>query len=269
MTRELAAVIFLLLAGVTPCLALVAHVRRSRYSPCQLLFLFLATLLTRLWWRAGGSRRLPDAAAGGAVVVCNHRSSVDPFFIQTIADRPTHWMVAREFCEHPAFAWFLLGICEAIPVGREGIDTRATRTCIRLAAEGGIVGVFPEGRINMTERFMLPGRPGAVLIALRARVPIIPCYIEGSPYDRVPWSPFFMPARVRLRIGEPLDLSAWYDQEPDKEVVQRLMLDCLNSIRRLADCEAGEAQLAGRDWKPSRQELERDMLASRRRARRR
>jgi 1-acyl-sn-glycerol-3-phosphate acyltransferase len=94
------------------------------------------------------------------VIVANHRSSVDPFFIQVVAPRAVHWMVAREYCEHWAFRWFLR-TCEVIPVSRGGIDTAATKQAIRLARGGGLIGMLPEGRINMTEEFMLPARPGA------------------------------------------------------------------------------------------------------------
>jgi 1-acyl-sn-glycerol-3-phosphate acyltransferase len=268
MNQEALALAFLLLVGAAACLVLVAGVRRSHYSPLQLLFKFLATLLTRFLWSVRGPRRLPLPPGQGAMIVSNHRSSIDPFFIQTVADRPTHWMVAREFCEHPAFSWFLQGICAVIPVRRGGIDTQATRMAIRLAAEGGLVGVFPEGRINMSEDLLLPARPGVIVMALRARVPIVPCYIQGSPYDRVAWSPFFMPARVRLAFGEPIDLSAHYDDYGDKAVVETLMLRCLRAIGALAGQEDFQPRLAGRDWKPSEAELEAQMDAAARRRRR-
>ena len=55
---------------------------------------------------------------------------------------------------------------------------------IRYAQEGGLVGLFPEGRVNTTDELLLPGRPGAALIALRARVPVIPCYVQGAALRR-------------------------------------------------------------------------------------
>ena len=268
MDREVLALAFLLLMAAAPVVVLAIFASRSQYSPLQLVFLFVATLLSRFLWGYRGPKRLPLKPGQGAVIVINHRSSVDPFFLQTIADRPTHWMVAREFCEHPGFSWFLHGICEVIPVRRGGIDTQATRMAIRLAAEGGLVGVFPEGRINMTDSLMLPSRPGAIVMALRARVPIVPCYIEGSPYNRVAWSPFFMPARVRIAFGEPLDLTDYYDSYRDKAMVRSLMLRCLKAIAALADRDDFEPQIAGRNWKPSQEELESQMDAADQRRRR-
>ena len=82
------------------------------------------------------------------LVICNHRSPVDPSFIQVATGpRVVHWMVAREYCEHPLLAWFFRA-SQAIPVGRGGIDTAATKLAIRLAEGGELVALFPEGRIQ-------------------------------------------------------------------------------------------------------------------------
>ena len=39
---------------------------------------------------------------------------------------------------------------------------------------------------------------GAALIALKARAPVIPCYIHGAPYDDTALGCLLMPAAVRL-----------------------------------------------------------------------
>jgi 1-acyl-sn-glycerol-3-phosphate acyltransferase len=238
--------------------------RPSGYSPLQRVLLFMDWLLVKFLWRGEVPHELPLAPGQGAVVVCNHRSSVDPFFIQFACDRPSHWMVAREYCEHAAFGLFLRQ-CEVIPTRRGGIDTAAIRQAIRLAEGGGIVGMFPEGRINMTEKFMLPVRPGAVMIALRARVPIVPIYIEGSPYRRVPWSPFFMRARVKVRAGEAVDLSQYYDQHVSSQQQREIMVMIAQEIAELAGRTDVEFEVAGRDWKPTAEQLEADMAENDRR----
>ena len=94
--------------------------------------------------------------------------------------------------------------------------------------------MLPEGRINMTEEFMLPARPGAALVALKASVPVVPCYIRGAPYRRYPWSPLLMPARVEVRFGEPIDLSEFHGREGETGVVQEFMLRILKALARLA-----------------------------------
>ena len=180
------------------------------------------------------------------MIVCNHRSSIDPAFIQlAIGQRVVHWMVAREYCDHPAFGWFLRA-AEAIPVGRGGIDTAATKMAIRLCQEGELVGLFPEGRINGGVEPLLPGRPGAALIALKAQVPVVPCFIQGAPYHGVVLDPLITPAKVRLTIGEPIDLSAHYGREGDREDLEEATLRLLREMARLAGRPDFQPSLAGR-----------------------
>ena len=93
----------------------------------------------------------------------------------------------------------------------------AIRTAIRLVQQGELVGVFPEGRINTTGQLLLPGRPGAAMIALKARAPVVPCYIHGAPYDGTTLGCLLMPASVRLEIGPPIDLSAYFDRDDRRE----------------------------------------------------
>ena len=253
------AIAFLLLL-VAGCLGYLAWLllRPGAYSPVQRVLLFLDWLVVKFLWRAELPPRLPIAEGQGVVLICNHRSSVDPFFLQLICGKPSHWMVAREFCEHPAFGWFLKQ-CEVIPTRRGGVDTGAIRQAIRLAEKGEIIGMFPEGRINMTERFMLPVRPGAVMVALRAKVPVLPVYIEGSPYRRTPWSPFFMPAHVKVHVGEPIDLSQYYDQRVTSEQQREIMAVLAQEIADLAGRSDVDFEHAGRDWKPTAEQLEADM----------
>lgn len=268
MLANLAAFVFLSVIVAIPLATAVALWLRTEMSAFQFFMWIMARLLTRLWWRATASGPLPLPAGQGAVLVCNHRSSVDPFFIQTLTTRKTHWMVAREFCEHPAFGWFLRA-CEVIPVNRGGIDTAATRAAIRLASDGQIVGMLPEGRINMTDRLLLAGRPGAALVALKAKVPIVPCYIEGAPYDQKPWSPFFMPAKVKVHFGQPLDLSNFFELEADENTPGEVLLRAMKAIAALAGEPNYEPQIAGKGWKPTAEELATDMAGSRRRRRER
>jgi 1-acyl-sn-glycerol-3-phosphate acyltransferase len=205
-------------------------------------------LLTRVLWRATVHGRLPIASGQGAVIVSNHISGVDPLFIALATNRPVHWMVAKEYHNHWAAGW-AFRILQAIPVSRGGIDTAATKLAIRYAAGGELVGLFPEGRVNMTDALLLPGRPGAALIALKARVPVVPCYVAGSPYDGTPFGSFLMTAKTTVRIGEAIDLSPYYDQANERGVQEELTRRFLIEIARLAGVEDYEPKIAGRHWK--------------------
>lgn len=222
---------------------------RKPLTPSQWLLYYCNLLLVRVLWRVELSERVPLPQDQGAVIICNHRSSIDPCIIHIVAGhRVVHWMVAQLYGER-TFIGRLLKTLEVIPVRRRGSDVSPTKAGIRLAAEGELVGMLPEGTINTTDEFMLPVRPGAVLVALKARVPILPCYIEGAPYHDVAWKPVFMRARVRLKVGKLLDLSEYYGREREEGVLAQLTLDCVREIAKLADRDDFQPRMAGRDWK--------------------
>ena len=248
--RILIAVIVILLAGTGAwALWLWRTIRRTHYTLAQAFWYFINLSVNKLLWRTKVSGQLPIGPDQGAVIVCNHRSGIDPLLIQMATERVVHWMVAGEYFEYRIMAacFHSLG---SIPVRRRGVDTAATKQAIRLAKEGKLVGLFPEGRINTSDDLLLPGRPGAALIALKAGVPVIPCYVAGAPYNGSALGPFLMTAHAHVTIGQPIDLSSYFGRESDREVLAELTKRFLKEIAHLAKNDGFEPQLAGKRWHP-------------------
>jgi 1-acyl-sn-glycerol-3-phosphate acyltransferase len=243
-----AIVIPLTLAGIW-ALWLWRTIRRTHYTLPQAIWYFINLTVNKLLWRTTVNGTLPIGPDQGAVIVCNHRSGIDPLLIQMATERVVHWMVAGEYFDYRIMAACFRSL-GSIPVGRRGVDTAATKQAIRLAKEGKLVGLFPEGRINTTADLLLPGRPGAAMIALKAGVPVIPCFIEGAPYNGSALGPFLMTAHARVTIGQPIDLSSYFGRESDREVLAELTKRFLKEIAHLAKNDAFEPQLAGKRWHP-------------------
>lgn len=220
--------------------------QQSGFRPLQYPLYWFGLPFARILWRARIVGRWQLPVGQGAVVVCNHRSPVDPAFIALGTKRGVHWMVAREYFSVPVFGTWLR-MLEAVPTRRGGVDTAAVKMTIRLARRGETVGIFPEGKINRTDDLLLPLRSGAVAIALTARVPIVPCYIVGSPYDgKSVYTFFFCPSKTVLTLGDPIDLSEYYDRHDDRELLDRLTLEVGRAMMRLAGKPDYEPELAGR-----------------------
>jgi 1-acyl-sn-glycerol-3-phosphate acyltransferase len=248
-TSEILAICVLALLAAALVGRIVVMIRRLPFSPIQSALYGFNYLMTRVLWRAQIRGPFPVPPGQGAVIVCNHRCPLDPSFIAITVPRAVHWMVAKEYCEHPAFRW-LLRMCEIIPVSRGGVDTAATKAAIRLVQNGELVGVFPEGRINTTEQTLLPGRSGAAMIALKARAPLVPCFIHGAPYDGTTIGCLFMSASVRLEIGQPIDLSPYFDRDDTRKVLEEVTRKLLREIARLGGDPDFQPQVAGRSYKP-------------------
>ena len=230
---------------------LVARFTWGRHYTFGLFVLYsINQFFTRVLWRAKVEGSIDLPAGQGAILVSNHRAGIDPLLIQLATKRVVHWLVAREYVEHRMMAW-AFRILQSIPVNRGGIDTAATKQAIRVVKGGGLVGMFPEGRINSTEEVLLPGRPGAALVALKAQVPVIPCYVHDAPYNGTALGSFLMRGQAKVKIGKPIDVSQFYDSYDDREVQQELTKRFMTEIARLAGVEKYEPKLAGKNWKPA------------------
>ncbi len=222
---------------------------RHRLNMTQWFFYHVNLFLCRFVWRVKGPKKLPIEVGQGAVLIGNHRCSVDPCFIQYAAGRrPVHWMVAALYEPH-SFLGRILGGLQTISIKKTGHDIGALKAAIRFAKAGELVGMMPEGNVNQSKDFMKPIRPGAIAVALSAGVPVIPCYIEDAPYHPVPWRPLFKFAQVKVHVGEPIDLSEYHGQQGNNPLVAELALRCVREIAKLAGRDDFEPQLAGRAWK--------------------
>lgn len=188
-------------------------------------------------WRA--NRQAPFPEQGGALVIANHRSPVDPLMIwmnhhlpwSSRRVRVIGFLTAKEYCEPPGLR-FITRAMRSIPVERGGSDMGPAREALRRLQNGELVGVFPEGRINLGEG-LLDATPGIAWLALRAQVPVFPVYLHGTPQKGSMATPFYTPSRVRVTYGEPIDLSAYRDKPKSRPVlmeVTRLLMERLAEI---------------------------------------
>ena len=102
---------------------------RSDYSFVETLLYLPAYLLTRLLWRVHFTNSAPEEIRGGAVLAANHRSSIDPMFIQLAARKRVHWMVAKEYCQNFAFRPILRALKSFPPIAREQISIPQRSPC--------------------------------------------------------------------------------------------------------------------------------------------
>jgi 1-acyl-sn-glycerol-3-phosphate acyltransferase len=144
-----------------------------------------------------GREHIP--ASGPFLLLSNHQSVLDPFFIEAFIDRPIHQMAKSTQFASPVFHLAMRGTF-AYPVRRFQVDPTAVRYTLRRLAEGDPVHIYIEGE-RTWDGSLQPPRPGALRIALKAGVPILPCVVDGS-YDVWPrWDRWPRRAPVRVAFG--------------------------------------------------------------------
>ena len=133
--------------------------------------------LIRIYHRARveGLDRVP--AEGPLILVGNHLSLLDPFYIGAFFPRKIRFMAKKESFRHPVARWF--GPFSRFSRGSRQSGPESLKTAIGVLRSGEVLGMFPEGgrRENAPMREL---KQGAAYLALKTGTPILPVYIEGT-----------------------------------------------------------------------------------------
>lgn len=124
-----------------------------------------------------GLEHLPPE--GGLIVATNHMSRMDTLhlFINPARTDLTA-LVADKYKKYPVFNW-VLDTGKVIWLDRSQADFTAFGAAADALKSGLPLGIAPEGTRSTTGELQA-GKPGAVLLAYKARVPIIPVGISGT-----------------------------------------------------------------------------------------
>lgn len=155
---------------------------------------------------------------GACIYVGNHYKMMDIVYMAAQTWECLHFVSKRENFEKK-FVGFLARSIKAIPVNRDGNDVRGLLDCFKCLKNGEKIAIYPEGTRNRTDAEMLPFKHGAAIMAIKTKTPIVPVVT----YKRPRW--FRM---THVLIGEPIDLSMYYDRKLTEEEMQ----DADNKVRQ-------------------------------------
>jgi 1-acyl-sn-glycerol-3-phosphate acyltransferase len=173
----------------------------------------------------------PIPPTGGAILVCNHTSSIDPVFLQAACPRLITWMMAKEYRNLFGVGWFFDAI-EPILVERSGKDMAATRAALRALNDGKVLGLFPEGKIENSHE-LLDFQTGVALLALKSGAPVYPAYLDGMQRRRGMLEAFITPGRTTLAFGPPVQLDQGMDGREGLEAATRQIRDAVAVLAQI------------------------------------
>lgn len=216
---------------------------------------------SRPWPRTGG--RLPlfpmtvsgrdHVPAGPLILAANHQSWMDVMVLFAACPFGIRFLAKDTLLHFPPVAWLLRTHGE-IPVDRgHGESLAAAREALR---SGDVLVIFPEGTIPDEENVpssaveaetgLLPGKTGAVRLAIETGAAIVPVGVTGTrealPIEAIPrlktW-PWPRRVPILVRFGSPIRLEgmAGADRRAVREETNRLM----RAIATLIDRPVREA----------------------------
>lgn len=185
--------------------------RRSPYAQVLLLCILVPVLhlLSRI--RVHGLKNIPD---GGFIVVANHPSVLDPFFVLIPLCRRLFFMGKSELfsgLRGRLYTWV-----GGFPVRRGVWDIDAFNTASQVVSRGKVFCMFPEGGVSPKGEYGST-KPGVGYITLLSGAPVLPIHLAGSDKLRRRWYSW---PRVCMRIGEPLHFSQ--SDNPTREQSQQV-----------------------------------------------
>lgn len=173
-----------------------------------------------------GRDNVPDE--GGALMVSNHQSFLDPALLGVQLRRPMSYLAKSELWNNPVFGWLITNL-NAFPVRQGAGDKGAITETINRLREGHLLNIYPEGS-RTEDGALLPIQRGVALVIRKAKVPVIPAVIDGSFYA---WPKGqLLPGRhpIRVLIGKPVRM----DDMDSKEIlaqIERLFREMLAELR--------------------------------------
>ncbi|HXH77738.1 lysophospholipid acyltransferase family protein [Nocardioides sp.] len=153
--------------------------RPSRHHPRRALLRALRPVLgtgIARWWdlRVHGADDVP--VSGPVIFASNHAGWLDGPLLAMMSPRPVHALTKQEMFD--GLLGTFLTATGQIPLNRFSADPSAIKTCLRVLADGGAIGIFPEGTRGAGELEVF--HHGAAFLALVSGAPVVPVTQVGT-----------------------------------------------------------------------------------------
>ncbi|MDA1015682.1 MAG: lysophospholipid acyltransferase family protein [Planctomycetota bacterium] len=176
------------------------HPTRRNWVWFILQWMLLVVAIPMWGVKIRGREKLP---AGGALLLLNHQSFLDPIIFAMTLRRPVSFLARDSLFKVPIVGW-ILRRTYVMPISREAASTASIREAARRMQHGLLVGIFPEGT-RTADGNVNEFKPGFVALVRRGQVPVVPIGIAGTfqAYSRKAMIPRPGP-RICMVVGDPI-----------------------------------------------------------------
>ena len=193
----------------------------------------------RILWRpwTEGVENVPTQ--GAAVIVSNHLSFSDSFFMPLMVSRKVTFLAKSDYFTGRGikglFTKMFFAGAGPVPVDRSGgrASEAALLTALRILNEGNLLGIYPEGTRSGDGR-LYRGRTGVARMALEAGVPVIPVAMIGTYEIQPPGQVKPRVRRVGMRFGAPLDFSRYEGLGGDRFILRSVTDEIIYALMDLS-----------------------------------
>ena len=158
------------------------------------------------YFRVRGSNQHVLNTPGPVILAPVHRSNLDAPLLVVQTPRMIHALAKESLFSGGLISWIMAAL-GGVPVNRGAADRDALKAAESLLESGSSIIVFPEGT-RQTGSTVGETYDGAAFLAARTKAKVIPIGIGGTEPALPPGSKFPKRSRVRIVVGQPMELAS-------------------------------------------------------------
>lgn len=165
---------------------------------------------------------IPIPETGGAILVSNHVSGLDPLLMIAACHRPVRFLIAQEQYDRIGLNWVFKQV-GSIPLQRGARVDKAFRAALQALENGEVIALFPEGAIHTRRKPAKRLKSGAAKLSELSGAPVYPVTIEGILIEGFTVLTLFLPNKARLTTYPVLDCQALGNEKCMAKLTQLLI----------------------------------------------
>ena len=147
------------------------------------------------------------------LVLMNHQTAFDQFFVGIAFPRPIYYVASEDLFSKGWLSKLIKWLVEPIPIKKSTTDTHAVRLCRKVALEGGSIALFPEGNRTYSGKTEYI-KPSLEQLVRFLRLPVAIVNLEGGYGVHPRWSDVIRGGKCRVYVKRIVEVEEYQAMEP-------------------------------------------------------
>lgn len=176
---------------------------------------------------------------GPVIMVGNHLSVVDSFFLPLMTDRRIYFLAKSDYFTGKGLkGWFvrnfMLGVGQ-IPINRSGgsASEASLQAGLGVLAKGNVLGIYPEGT-RSPDGNLYRGRTGIARLILESGATVVPAVMIDTDKAMPIGAKLPRIRRIGTLIGKPLNFDRFAGMTADRFVLRSITDEIMFEIQKLS-----------------------------------
>lgn len=161
------------------------------------------------------------------IVLCNHTTDYDALLIAGTFKQPIHFVMSDHVSSIPVVGKLIKHFVAPIPITKSTLDVATVKNMMRIAKNGGALGLFPEGNKSFSGG-MSAIKPSITKLLKKLNIPVVLFTIEGGYFTSPRWTKIkrkgYTEGKVKCIIS-PEELKTLSNDELYNKIITNLNVD--------------------------------------------